>query len=88
MEYFATYAGYVEDNKDPDNIGRLKVRVPTVYGPADSQKNTISTADLPWALPAGLPAGGSPDSGAIQWLPEPGDHVYVRFLDGEPEKPI
>src|SRR3546814_4627799 len=21
-------------------------------------------------------------------LPEPGDHVWVRFLDGQPEKPI
>ena len=87
MLYFATYAGYVENTSDPEKLGRLKVRVPTVYGPADSQ-NSISTADIPWALAAGLPAGGSDKSGAIQWLPETGDHVFVRFLDGEPEKPL
>jgi len=35
-----------------------------------------------------MPAGGSSQSGGQVWLPEVGDHVYVRFLDGEPEKPI
>lgn len=85
---FGTYAGTVEDIDDPEQLGRVKARVPAVYGPADSGENFIATHDLPWALPAGLPAGGSADSGAIQWLPVLGDHVFVRFLDGEPEKPI
>lgn len=87
MQYPATYAGTVEDTRDPEQLGRMKVRVPSVYGP-DALGNTIATSDLPWALPAGLPAGGSSQSGAIQWLPEVGDHVFVRFLDGEPEKPV
>lgn len=83
-----TYAGLVEATDDPERIGRLKVRVPAVYGAADTKDNSITTADLPWALPAGLPAGGSPQSGAIQWLPAVGDSVFVRFLDGLPEQPI
>lgn len=86
MNLFATHAGTVEVIDDPDRLGRIKVRVPTVYGPV--AESGLSVEDLPWALPAGLPAGGSPESGAITWLPNIGDRVWVRFLDGEPEKPI
>jgi hypothetical protein len=81
VELVGTYAGTVEGNKDPSKMGRAKVRVPHVYGDADE----VPTESLPWALPAGLPAGS--DHG-ISWLPDIGDHVWVRFLDGEPEKPI
>jgi len=88
MKLNATYAGVVESTTDPERVGRLKVRVPSVYGPASTTRGSIQTNDLPWALPAGLPAGGSAASGAIGWLPAVGDHVYVRFLDGEPEKPV
>jgi len=35
-----------------------------------------------------MPAGGTPQSGGFSHLPAVGDHVWVRFLDGEPEKPI
>jgi hypothetical protein len=35
-----------------------------------------------------MPAGGSSKSGGFSHLPEKGDKVWVRFLDGEPEKPI
>jgi len=80
-----TYSGVVESIKDPEKRGRVKVRVPTVYGPA---QGSIPTTDIPWALPAGLPAGGSPDSGGVDWPPEIGDQVWVRFIDGEPEKPV
>lgn len=83
-----TYGGTVESNLDPLKLGRLKVRVPHVYGITSANGNYIGTNDLPWALPAGMPAGGSPNSGGFSQLPEPGDPVWVRFLDGEPEKPI
>jgi hypothetical protein len=81
------YAGIVEDVNDPELIGRVRVRVAHVYGPAGAA-DSIDTTDIPWAFPAGLPAGGSAASGGISWLPEPGDQVYVQFLDGEPEKPV
>lgn len=83
-----THSGIVEAVNDPEEIGRLKVRVPTIYGPGDTIDNSIATSDLPWALPAGLPAGGTKKSGAVMWLPDIGDPVFVRFLDGSPEKPI
>ena len=85
--FFATYAATVEATNDPERIGRLKARVPLIYGPSGANE-AISVSDLPWAMPSGMPAGGSAQSGGVVWLPEVGDHVYVRFLDGEPEKPI
>lgn len=83
-----TYAGIVESNRDPIKLGRLKVRVPHVFGSDSTGSGYIGTNELPWALPAGLPAGGTALSGGLSMLPEPGDKVWVRFLDGEPEKPI
>lgn len=89
MQFLGTYGGIVEVvDSDPEQIGRLKVRVPAVYGPAAAKKNSVATDDLPWAFPAGLPAGGTEDSGAMVWLPNVGDSVWVRFLDGLPEQPI
>lgn len=83
-----TYGGLVENNKDPLKLGRVKVRVPHVYGSTGGGSGFVATNDLPWALPAGMPAGGSARSGGFSHLPEVGDKVWVRFLDGEPEKPI
>jgi hypothetical protein len=88
MNLIYTYAGSVENNQDPEKLGRLKVRVPHVYGIDSGTTGYIGTNDLPWAMPAGLPAGGSPESGGFTQLPTIGDRVWVRFLDGEPEKPI
>jgi len=88
MSYHFTYAGVVEVNQDPMKLGRLKVRVPHIFGSNATSSGYIGVNDLPWALPAGMPAGGSGLSGGFSQLPEPGDKVWVRFLDGEPEKPI
>jgi hypothetical protein len=81
MSLLGTYCGVVENVKDPEKLGRVKVRVPHVYG-------FIGQNDIPWALPAGMPAGNSSNSGGFSHLPDVGDQVYVRFLDGEPEKPV
>jgi len=88
MKLFGTYGGIVEANNDPEKLGRVKVRVPHVYGSTVSGSGYISTNDLPWALPAGMPAGGSAKAGGFSHIPEIGDKMWVRFLDGEPEKPV
>jgi hypothetical protein len=87
-EFFGTYGGIVVSNVDSLKIGRVKVRVPLVHGVKESAGGLVSDSDLPWAWPAGLPAGAKPESGAISWLPNNGDSVWVRFLDGELDKPI
>jgi hypothetical protein len=81
---FGVYGGIVEAVDDPDNVGRVKVRVPAVFGTADE----VPTNALPWALPRGLPFGSTKESGGISWLPSKNDTVWVTFLDGEPEKPL
>lgn len=88
MNHFGVYIGHVEKVNDPEKLGRVKVRVPLVYGTTASTVGAVSLDDLPWALPSGMPAGGSALSGGMSWLPEVGDQVFVQFLDGEPEKPI
>lgn len=88
MQTTGPYVGIVVSNTDPAKLGRVKVSVPHVYGASDSTFQAIGVSDLPWAIPAGLPAGGSTASGGIDWLPDPGDQVIVFFLDGEPEKPV
>ena len=88
MDLVGTYGGIVEDNRDPEKLGRLKVRVPHVFGAVGGLFGAISTENIPWATPTGLPAGLSQSSGGMDWLPTLGDQVMVRFLDGEPEKPI
>lgn len=88
MDLGATFCGTVEDNKDPEKLGRLKVRVPMVYGCVGGFYGAVATNDLPWSLPAGLPNGLSQASGGADWTPEIGDQVLIRFLDREPEKPV
>jgi hypothetical protein len=47
------YRGWVIDDEDPRDIGRIKVRVPGVY------REEVNDEDIPWALPAtGLYRGG------------------------------
>lgn len=88
MQMTGPYIGVVVSNADPAKLGRIKASVPHVYGVEDTTLQPIGVSDLPWAIPAGLPAGGSSASGGIDWLPDPGDQVLVFLLDGEPEKPV
>ena len=88
MSLNGIYIGVVEKVADPERLGRIKVRVPSVYGVIGSAVGAIPIDDLPWAIPFGLPAGGSQQSGGADWLPVAGDQVGVQFIDGEPEKPV
>jgi uncharacterized protein involved in type VI secretion and phage assembly len=73
---FGKYRGFVADNADPELRGRLKLRVPSVYG--------LETSD--WALPC-VPFGGAPGHG-LYLLPEPDDMVWAEFEEGDIDRPI
>ena len=88
MDLRGCFGGIVEENRDPQKLGRLKVRVPHVYGAVGGVFGAVATNDLPWALPVGLAGGLTQQSGGADWLPEIGDQVLVQFFDNEPEKPL
>ena len=78
LELAGKHRGLVEDNADPLKLGRLKVRVQSIYGnqPVDV---------LPWAWPC-FPYGGMPQQ-AFFAIPEIGAGVWVelQWKDGKPD---
>ncbi|HEX8354678.1 MAG TPA: phage baseplate assembly protein V, partial [Pyrinomonadaceae bacterium] len=75
--YYGKYRGVVVDNADPENRGRLKVRVPAVFG------GEVVTG---WAMPC-APYGGGPDRGLF-FVPEVDDGVWVEFEMGDVDYPV
>jgi len=69
---YGKYRGVVVDNLDPQGQGRLKVRVPELFGDEASA----------WALPC-VPCGA--DEIAV---PEIGAGVWIEFESGDPDRPI
>lgn len=79
---FGIYTGLVEDTADPELLGRARVRVWAIHGPA-----TRTPVDaLPWAMISD-PKGGSLDSGSFG-VPPVGASVYVQFEQGIEDFPI
>jgi len=75
--FYGKYRGLVVDNHDPESLGRLTLRVPSVLGPE------VVTG---WALPC-VPYGGDRNQGFL-CIPEPGAGVWVEFEAGDLEFPI
>lgn len=65
-----SYLGMVEDNEDPEKLGRLKVRI--------SPYMDFESEDLPWACPTLGTHGNNPNAGGIN-VPEVGSQVRVYF---------
>lgn len=74
--FYGAYRGEVSSNKDPENVGRLQVKCAHVYG--DEIPNL-------WAWPRGNMAGSGHGT---WWIPQPGDPIYVSFLNGDPKEPM
>lgn len=83
------YRGVIEDNNDPEKLGRCRVRVFGIHSPNKTQKGMdgIPTEDLPWAEPVmGLFEGSV--SGFGSWIiPLQGSHVFLFFEGGNPLQP-
>jgi uncharacterized protein involved in type VI secretion and phage assembly len=75
--FYGKYRGLVVDNADPENLGRLKVKVPSVLG------GDVVTG---WALPC-VPYGGDVDQGFL-FIPEVNAGVWVEFEEGDLEFPV
>lgn len=74
--FYSSYRGVVIDNKDPKNIGRILVRIPTMF---DGLKV--------WARPKSSMPGGL--LYGVKWLtPRIGEIVYIEFEGGNPTKPL
>ncbi len=76
QKYFGKYRAFVTNNDDPEQRGRLQVRVPSVFG----QQETY------WALPC-LPFGGLADQGLFM-IPEVDAQVWIEFEEGNKDFPI
>lgn len=74
--HFGKYRGIVEDVDDPKSVGRIKAKVPSIYG-----DEVIS----PWALPCAPYAG----SGLGNYMiPPVGAGVWIEFEAGDISQPI
>lgn len=76
QRYLGKFRAVIADNADPDGRGRLKLRVPSVLGEAESA----------WALPA-TPYGGAPGLGFLM-IPPVGAQCFAEFLEGDISSPV
>jgi uncharacterized protein involved in type VI secretion and phage assembly len=74
--YFGRFRGQVTDNDDPDNLGRVRAKVPSLLG--DEKTG--------WALPA-FPYGGAKQQGFFA-IPDVQASVWIEFEGGDLSYPI
>jgi len=74
--YYGTYRGTVHNNKDPQNRGRVWVKVPAIAG-----GGVLANRAYPKMPFAGNKIG-------FFFPPEEGDTIYVQFENGDPQFPI
>jgi uncharacterized protein involved in type VI secretion and phage assembly len=75
--FYGKYRGSVVDNADPEKLGRLRVKVPSVLG------EELVTG---WAMPC-VPYGGAANQGLFA-IPEVDAGVWIEFEEGDLEFPI
>ena len=85
IDYSCFYRGIVVDNFDPERKGRVKVRIPQIYGVDTKTQYFVPSSSIPWAVCAISPAGN--DSGTFL-PPNIGDTVFVTFEGGDPSHPM
>lgn len=73
--YYGLYFGFVVENVDPEQMGRVTVTVPGLIEPESG-----------WAWPIGM-GGGSAQSGVWD-VPKVGAGVGVMFHQGDPDEPV
>jgi hypothetical protein len=74
-KFFGKYRGKVTNNTDPLMQGRIRAKVPTVFG----------DEECGWALPS-APYGGS--GVGFFFVPPVDANVWIEFEGGDPDYPI
>lgn len=74
-QFYGKYQGTVTNNQDTEDLGRIKARVPAVFGDGESG----------WAKPC-VPFSG--DGLGFFVLPDEGASVWIEFELGDSEYPI
>lgn len=82
---FYWWVGEVEDNEDPLNVGRVKVRVLNYYtNPLGDSNSSLPTKELPWAtVLQSTDQAGNDGQGESSGQLQPGAITMGFFLDGE-----
>lgn len=73
--FYGKYRGLVQDNDDPQGMGRIRATVPEV----------LDAEPSPWALPC-VPYAG--DGVGSHMIPAVGAAVWIEFEAGDPARPI
>lgn len=76
--YYGVYEAFVVENKDPSNLGRLRLRIPIIHGAG-------SGAQLVWAQSINQWVGKGYGTFI---LPKVGDRVMVQFKHGSARFPM
>ncbi len=74
-QFYGKFRGVVSDNGDPNNLGRIRAKVPDVYGEEESG----------WAIPS-VPYAGK--SVGLFLIPPTNALVWIEFEHGDPDYPI
>lgn len=84
------YLGVVEDNIDPENMGRCRIRILGLHSPEKiyNGEEGMAITDLPWATPANPIQGGSISGLGWSGVPVLGSHVAVFFIGGDHNYPV
>jgi hypothetical protein len=75
QRHLGLYIGHVVDRDDPQQLGRVRVRIPSLIRDASA-----------WAFPLGTVGGGSDRRGFFA-VPERGAEVGVLFQEGDVDRP-
>jgi len=74
--FYGKYRGSVTDVDDPKKMGRIKAKVPFVYGDEHTSN---------WCMPV-VPLAGS--GHGLYLMPEVGDAVWIEFENGDIDLPL
>jgi uncharacterized protein involved in type VI secretion and phage assembly len=83
--WYGVYPALVRDNRDPEGLGRVKVRLPWAPDAGGMVGIEKGRQDEAWARLATLIAGHNRGS---WFLPDINDEVLVTFEAGNPSRPV